>query len=116
LPIRLRECAETNLQRFCGGRFAFPQQISGIKTLLARGLLIASLKHEANLEALNNELVGVVRETMQPAHVFFVAATRHGYEQERNPRLSKGAPSRVLTPRGRRQHAPPRAIVILTTP
>ena len=27
------------------------------------------LKHEANLEALNNELVGVVKESMQPAHV-----------------------------------------------
>jgi hypothetical protein len=27
------------------------------------------LRHEANLEALNNELVGVVKETMQPAHV-----------------------------------------------
>jgi hypothetical protein len=29
----------------------------------------ATLSHEANLEALNNKMVGIVRETMQPAHV-----------------------------------------------
>jgi hypothetical protein len=29
----------------------------------------ATLREETNLEALNSELVGVVRETMQPAHV-----------------------------------------------
>jgi hypothetical protein len=28
------------------------------------------LRHETGLEALNDELGGVVRETMQPAHVF----------------------------------------------
>jgi len=27
------------------------------------------LKNETDLEALNNDLVGVVKETMQPAHV-----------------------------------------------
>jgi hypothetical protein len=29
----------------------------------------AKLKYETDLETLNNDLVGVVRETMQPAHV-----------------------------------------------
>jgi len=35
----------------------------------ARGRLASPFEDETDLEVLNNNLVGVVRETMQPAHV-----------------------------------------------
>ncbi|MDQ3863591.1 MAG: hypothetical protein M3317_08845, partial [Actinomycetota bacterium] len=69
-PLRHR------IQDFIDRRF-YRRKYDAAKTLEEFG---ASLRHATHLDGLTEELTGVVRETVQPAHISFWLAPAHGKE------------------------------------
>ena len=74
-----------HIQGFIDHRF-YRSKYDARKTLEA---LSASLRDETDLDALNNQLVGIIRQTIQPAHVslWLHTTTSVKAEQEDQPTI-----------------------------